>query len=314
MKAFWECNTQYRPEYTDIPGLKLEFLARIHFSRTAFREEGEYLVPPFFIVGDDVVILQPSLAGLYEEEMRSLDVPISHDKSIKSKGVAEFVGHLITDTQLYLPTKWRQVSMESFIDFLKTWGYSAVSLLPRHLRGVASVIVELPEPLGCGFNPHGKSICERLMGFEELYLNPDKCPVLLPVQELGDASTILSIYERMKGQQGSIILDIPIYSPSTFIKSVSHNTRPGYGVLFDALEPSFRVELKLLFKFARWLTPYDLQGFLNDALDRYRGTKPSVLDVARAFGFIVPKPAESSQNLTFGKVLDAILVNMLKDR
>jgi hypothetical protein len=79
-------------------------------------------IPPFLILGDDVVIFSDSLAERYKDALAKLEVPISLEKSLSSNIIAEFAGHLISFNTVYEPTKWRQVSHESFLSFLKVWG------------------------------------------------------------------------------------------------------------------------------------------------------------------------------------------------
>ena len=129
------------------------------------------VVRPFFVVGDDVIILDDDLAHLYQQTMEDLGIPISKSKSIASDILAEFVGEVITHDYIFKPVKWRQVSTKSFSDFIKIWGYEAIPLLPRHLRAVAYAYAEAPEPVGLGINPKGKSLNERMDLLMDLFLD-----------------------------------------------------------------------------------------------------------------------------------------------
>jgi hypothetical protein len=113
------------------------------------------------VVGDDVAITNKDLALLYEEVMVLLGVTVSKSKTIISKTVTEFVGHLITADQIVPTVKYRKISDRNFLDVVKTFGLSIVPELQPMQRKIAKVLAYLPEPYGLGFNPLGLSLKQR---------------------------------------------------------------------------------------------------------------------------------------------------------
>jgi hypothetical protein len=229
------------------------------------------------------------------EALASLKVPLSHDKSFASDKVAEFVGHLILDDMLFKPTKWRQVNLDSFKEFLEVWGWEGIQLLPRHLRKPAEVVAELPEPVGLGLNPKGKTLYERLVGFEELYSSKVECPVVLPKRSLGSPGTVLRLYESLA--DAGILLDIPIYQPDNIVKRGRADLRlftPG------CLSPELQTELNMLSKFQHLYNPKDIQVILSDLLKRHSGVRLGAL--LEHFGVFVP-PVTQAKVKTFYDVI-----------
>lgn len=117
----------------------------------------------FFVLGDDVVILDDALAQKYSELMHFLGCPISESKSLSSKFLAEFGGKIITPNQVISQYKWRNVSDESFIDIAKILGHRSLFLFRPRQRQVLESIGPIPEFLGgLGWNPEGRPLEERI--------------------------------------------------------------------------------------------------------------------------------------------------------
>ena len=158
--------------------------------------------PIFYVVGDDVVILDDELAKAYESKMADLEIPISKGKSIISDTLAEFTGEVITREHVFIPVKWRQVSTKSFADFIKVWGYEAIPLLPGHIRPVAEAYAEAPEPVGLGLNPRGKPLGERLDKFLELYFDTFTPPISRVDDGQRDLGSLLKVMEEIPERLG----------------------------------------------------------------------------------------------------------------
>jgi hypothetical protein len=137
---------------------------------------------PYRILGDDVVIFDDQVAGDYEKLMVSLGVPISEHKSLTSRHLAEFAGAIILEDQQLWSFKWRGVASDNnFVDLARNLGPRSVKYLLRdRQRRVIDLIRDIPEPWGCGWNPEGKSLSER-MGptWEKLFFTQDTQPLRL---------------------------------------------------------------------------------------------------------------------------------------
>jgi hypothetical protein len=117
----------------------------------------------FFVLGDDVVILDEELAHRYHALMSMLGCPISESKTIQSRTLCEFGGKIITSKEVIPQFKWRLVSDESFIDICRNLGRRSVKLLRTRQRKVIDQISDLPTCLGgFGWNPQGESLEIRL--------------------------------------------------------------------------------------------------------------------------------------------------------
>lgn len=148
------------------------------YSLNDFRHEDK-----FFILGDDVVILDKGLHSRYVDFLQRYECPISTSKSINSTLLAEFGGKLITKFDIIPQLKWRQVSDDNFLDILKNIGPSAGRLLRSDQRKIVDLVSFIPEFLGgLGYNPKGLPLELRY----EMYLNliqPDRSSYLLSLSK-----------------------------------------------------------------------------------------------------------------------------------
>lgn len=116
----------------------------------------------FFILGDDVVILDDDLYSLYIQTLGCLGCPVSSQKTLSSKFMAEFHSTLYFKGKMVPNYKWRKVSDDSFLDLLKN-NHRLLNLLTTRQKRVVSVISPLPESWGgLGWNPKGLSLNSRV--------------------------------------------------------------------------------------------------------------------------------------------------------
>jgi hypothetical protein len=117
----------------------------------------------FFILGDDVVILDSELAHSYLNLMEELECPISLSKSLVSNKLCEFAGKVITSDEVIPQFKYREVSDDSFIDLARNLGPKSISLFRCRQKKVLKRIAPLPESLGgFGWNSEGIPLKDRL--------------------------------------------------------------------------------------------------------------------------------------------------------
>lgn len=128
----------------------------------------------FFVVGDDVVILDDGLAEAYQRVLNLLECPFSPDKTISTSVLAEFAGKIITKDMIIPQLKWRKPSDNNFIDVMKLVGQRARPILTRRQRRVYDVIKEWMEPFGCNHSSHSskplsKVVEESLIAVDRLF-------------------------------------------------------------------------------------------------------------------------------------------------
>lgn len=126
----------------------------------------------FFILGDDVVILDDDLYVKYRSALVKMKCPVSESKSISSSILAEFRSILFTEDQKIFQYKWRRLSDDSFVDIIRSSPHLYPLLLSRQ-RKVVDLICGLPTELGgLGWNPKGLPLSIRLDPFMDLIISP----------------------------------------------------------------------------------------------------------------------------------------------
>lgn len=124
----------------------------------------------FFVLGDDVVILDDRLFVRYVSALKILGCPLSDAKSVNSSLLAEFAGKIITANDVFPQPKWRWLSDDNFLDILKILGKRGLLLLRPLQRKVAKAVWEIPDFLGgLGFNPHGVPLEDRCYKYWSIF-------------------------------------------------------------------------------------------------------------------------------------------------
>lgn len=140
--------------FTLTHGLLLFYLSNeLHHSKNkkVWRED-------FFVVGDDVVILNQDLYEVYVSLLQNLGCPISWDKTISSCELCEFAGKIVTKTMVIPQLKWRKVSDDNFLDLCRLLGQRSLSLLNRRQRRIAELVQHALPPVGLGFSFENSSL------------------------------------------------------------------------------------------------------------------------------------------------------------
>lgn len=125
----------------------------------------------FFVVGDDIVILNDSLAKAYKNTLDLLECPYSPDKTISSDTFAEFAGKIITSQQVFPQLKWRKMSDDNFLDLMCLLGEKGRALLTPRQKIVYDKVAKLLPPWGCnhsgGDNPLSDATFQTLEFIQE---------------------------------------------------------------------------------------------------------------------------------------------------
>jgi hypothetical protein len=114
--------------------------------------------PSFYVLGDDVVILEDDLYHRYLETLESWSCPHSPDKSISSNQICEFAGKVITGESVTPQYKWREMSNDNFVDITRQLGIRSRILLTKNQKAVFDKIKHCTLPLGLNFSYPGSSL------------------------------------------------------------------------------------------------------------------------------------------------------------
>lgn len=112
----------------------------------------------FFVLGDDVVILNDNLHQRYLDTLQDWGCPHSPDKSLSSNQICEFAGKVITRKSVTSQFKWRELSNDNFVDITRQLGQRSRILLSRKQKVVFDLIKHCSSPLGLGFSYEGSSL------------------------------------------------------------------------------------------------------------------------------------------------------------
>jgi hypothetical protein len=127
----------------------------------------------FFVVGDDVVILDDVLYTNYVSMLDRMGCPWSADKSISSDKLSEFAGKIVTPTKVIPQLKWRKISDDNFLDICRLLGRQSYSLLSKRQKKVFDHIAHLCEPIGLNFSLPGDNLEKMVLRTLDFY-RPDK--------------------------------------------------------------------------------------------------------------------------------------------
>jgi hypothetical protein len=135
----------------------------------------------FFVVGDDVVIIDDDLYKRYINILDIMSCPWSPSKSISSNSLAEFAGKIVLDDRVIPSYKWRKISNKNFLDICRNLGPRSRSLLSRRQRAVFDVVKHLLPPLGLNYSYPGSNLTKMVIETDS---------VLSRIQERGVRSLV----------------------------------------------------------------------------------------------------------------------------
>jgi len=128
----------------------------------------------FYVLGDDVIILDDDLARKYQLFLDECSIAYSPQKTIVSNHFAEFAGMMFHQTYKTRIPKWKPVNKQNVLDQIRTWGTDIITLVPKSKQPLLYRIAQLPYPYGCDINPKGLSLDERFSGLEEIFTPVEK--------------------------------------------------------------------------------------------------------------------------------------------
>lgn len=128
----------------------------------------------FFVVGDDVVILEDELYNKYISVLDRMSCPWSPDKSISSSSLCEFAGRIVTSNWVIPQLKWRKMSDDNFLDICKLLGKQSRCLLTSRQKRVFDSVAHLCEPIGLNFSLVGDNLTKMVERTLDFYRPEEK--------------------------------------------------------------------------------------------------------------------------------------------
>jgi len=125
----------------------------------------------FFVVGDDVVILNKGLFDKYLSFLQAAACPYSKDKTLISDELAEFAGKVITKDTIVPQLKWRKVSDDNFLDLARLIGPRIGLLLSKKQNEILDVFAHIPDfihPYGLNWSYPGSNLEKMIKAGLEL--------------------------------------------------------------------------------------------------------------------------------------------------
>lgn len=127
----------------------------------------------FFVLGDDVVILNKDLYEAYIKILDQMGCPWSREKSISSDKLCEFAGKIVTSTMVLPQYKWREMSNDNFLDICRQLGTRSRSLLNTRQRRIFDRVKHCCLPLGLNFSFPGSNLKKMQVLTEETFTPND---------------------------------------------------------------------------------------------------------------------------------------------
>jgi hypothetical protein len=169
----------------------------------------------FFVLGDDVVILDTHIADKYMQILKLLGCPYSDTKTIRSSSLCEFAGKIVTSTKVIPQLKWRNCSDDSFLDIARLLGPRSVKLMRNRQRKVISQIESVPDFLGgLGWNPNGLPLEDRIQQpwiFDDYYKPQPRVTGLLRerISKVLRSSLVQSSMDKLRNRNIPVTYPLP---------------------------------------------------------------------------------------------------------
>jgi hypothetical protein len=111
----------------------------------------------FFVLGDDVVILDDGLFSRYTSLLSRMSCPWSEQKSLSSSKLSEFAGKIITENGHFDVLKWRNLSNNNFLAICRMLGPRSRLLCNKRQRVVFDAVKHCTAPFGLNFSFPGSN-------------------------------------------------------------------------------------------------------------------------------------------------------------
>ena len=167
----------------------------------------------FFVLGDDVIILDKELFNRYTRFLDEMGCPYSPDKTLISSELAEFAGKVITPDNVYPQLKWRKISDDNFLDLARLIGPRIRLLLSKKQNEILDVFAHVPDfihPYGLNWSYQGSNLEKMIRSGLELCFE----------ERVLDSLTGLSshVHNQLYADYGASTNDLIMFADSATIK------------------------------------------------------------------------------------------------
>jgi hypothetical protein len=166
----------------------------------------------FFVLGDDVIILDRKLYEKYIDFLKTAGCPYAPDKTLISSELAEFAGKVVTSDSVYPQLKWRSVSDNNFLDLARLIGPRIRFLLSKKQNEILDVFAHIPDfvhPYGLNWSYPGSNLEKMIKSGLELCFE----------ERVLDSLTGLSshVHKQLYADYGASTNDLTMFVDKTFI-------------------------------------------------------------------------------------------------
>jgi hypothetical protein len=127
----------------------------------------------FYVLGDDVIILDDALHDKYRQALERLGCPVSTGKTFNSRKLAQFAGVTYAKAYQFHTPKWRPWERDTLLDAQAWWYPGLTRRMPD--EGLIARVLALPSPWGIGRNPEGLPLGSRLTpGLVDYFLKQEE--------------------------------------------------------------------------------------------------------------------------------------------
>jgi hypothetical protein len=167
----------------------------------------------FFVLGDDVIILNKKLFEDYTSLLNAMVCPYAADKTLISSELAEFAGKVITSSNVYPQLKWRDISDDNFLDLARLIGPRIRLLLSKKQNEILDVFAHVPDfihPYGLNWSYPGSNLEKMIKNGLELCFE----------EKVLDSLTGLSshIHNQLYADYGASTNDLLMFTDKVKIK------------------------------------------------------------------------------------------------
>lgn len=208
----------------------------------------------FYVVGDDVVILNDELHMFYMSALEYLGCPYSPSKSLSSNKLCEFAGKIITEDAVIPQMKWRQLSNDNFIDLARNLGPKILPLLSRRQRVIVDIIQHALPPWGLNWSFNQPDLAKQV----EITLELEK-----------------RAFEKAKAKQ-NLVRTNRILNNNFYKSDLNWFNLPDLAVLREKSRSADEAVRQVYLEVLKW-DPQPIEGYATilSQVDAYLGTEYS---------------------------------------